>query len=420
MDKKAQLIEHLEGLPTLDLPHREAAKKALEELAFPSVKSEAWKYTRVAKITNQEYQVASDSDAAAKLVDEHRLPFEQAHTLVFVNGFLAEELSSFEASDCTIAPLDKASGHEAFQKHYGSFADHQTQIFTAFNTAFVTGGCFIHIPAKVQVDRPIHIIDVVTSDRCLVQPRHLIVAETGSEAHIVQSFGGTATDAFRNAVTEVKVGANTNLVLDKVQWDGDTRSIITEQVHQEKDSNFRINTATLQGKFTRNNLNIEVDGQNCNTYLHGLYLPDGKEHIDNHTMVDHKVPHCESNEVYKGILCGESTGVFNGKVFVRPDAQKTNAYQSNANILMTDTATMNAKPELEIYADDVQCSHGSTTGQFDEEAVFYLRSRGIGEESARQLLVAAFAADVLDGIQSEVVREHVDKLLEVRLAHLFS
>ena len=176
-------------------------------------------------------------------------------------------------------------------------------------------------------------------------------------------------------------------------------------VAQAANSTATVNTITLDGGLVRNDLRFDVNGSNCTTNLYGLYPLRGKQHVDNHTVVDHKVPHCESNEHYKGILNDQSTGVFNGKVFVRQDAQKTNAFQSNQNILLTDTADMNSKPELEIYADDVKCSHGSTTGQFDEEAVFYLRSRGIGEENARKLLIQAFADDVLDNVSNEALRD---------------
>jgi Fe-S cluster assembly protein SufD len=188
--------------------------------------------------------------------------------------------------------------------------------------------------------------------------------------------------------------------------------ISTEQVAQEKNSTFSINTITLNGSFLRNNLNIEVNGTNCSTHLNGAYLLNGNQHVDNHTIVDHKMPNCESNELYKGVIDGNSTAVFNGKVFVRKDAQKINAFQSNGNVLLSDNATIDSKPELEIYADDVKCSHGSTTGQLDETAIFYLRARGISEKSARNLLVSAFIEDVLSKIKSEEMLSKVHEILK--------
>ena len=188
----------------------------------------------------------------------------------------------------------------------------------------------------------------------------------------------------------------------------------TEQIAQAKDSTFTINTLTLNGTLVRNNLNIEVNGVNCNTHLNGAYLLKENQHVDNHTMVDHKAPHCESNELYKGVIDDKATAVFNGKVFVRKDSQKINAFQSNGNVLLSDNATVNSKPELEIYADDVKCSHGSTTGQLDEEAVFYLRARGISERSARHLMVSAFIVDVLEKIENQQVLDFTHKILKDR------
>lgn len=216
------------------------------------------------------------------------------------------------------------------------------------------------------------------------------------------------------------VEANAHLTINKIQYESEANyQIATEQVKQEKDSTFTINTITLNGELVRNNLNIDVLGQNCNTHLNGAYLTKGKQHVDNHTTVDHTVANCESNELYKGVMDDDSTAVFNGKVFVRKDAQKINAFQSNGNVLLSGNATVNSKPELEIYADDVKCSHGSTTGQLDEDAVFYLRARGLSEKNARKLLVSAFIADVLDTIESEEVRAHIDNMLLERFGWEF-
>jgi Fe-S cluster assembly protein SufD len=216
-------------------------------------------------------------------------------------------------------------------------------------------------------------------------------------------------------VTEISIAQNAYLTIDKLQEENDSCfQIATEQVQQAKDSNFTINTITLNGGLVRNNLNIFVNGQNCETHLNGAYILKDNQHVDNHTVVDHKVAHCESNELYKGVIDGKATAVFNGKVYVRKDAQKINAFQSNGNVLLSDDASVNSKPELEIYADDVKCSHGSTTGQLDEDAVFYLRARGIGEKAARQLMVGAFVGEVFEKIGSEAVRRRIDTILTER------
>ncbi|MFM8950148.1 MAG: Fe-S cluster assembly protein SufD, partial [Bacteroidota bacterium] len=219
-------------------------------------------------------------------------------------------------------------------------------------------------------------------------------------------------------VTEVVVKRNGNVTWVKAQLENELTSQISfTQVEQEQDSRFSSTVVTTGGHLVRNNLHIRLNGTNCNSYMYGLYLLSGEQLCDNHTLVDHAMPHCESNELYKGVLGGKSTGVFNGKIFVRQDAQKTNAYQSNKNILLSDDAQMNTKPQLEIFADDVKCSHGTTTGQLDDEALFYLRARGIGEQSARTLLNIAFAADVLDHIEMETLKQNLQSIAEEKLMH---
>ncbi len=228
-------------------------------------------------------------------------------------------------------------------------------------------------------------------------------------------FSDDATGCFSNVVTEIEVAENAHLDIDKLQLENETAlQIASEYVTQARDSHFDINTITLNGLLVRNGLNIAVDGQNCETHLNGMYLTKDNQHVDNHTIVDHLQPNCESFELYKGVMNDKSTGVFNGKVFVRKDAQKINAYQSNGNVLLSDNATINSKPELEIYADDVKCSHGSTTGQLDEEAIYYLRTRGISAKAAREMLIAAFVGDVLEKIINEEVLSFIQQILKDR------
>ena len=220
-------------------------------------------------------------------------------------------------------------------------------------------------------------------------------------------------ESFTNSVAEFFLSTNAQIEYNKLQnKSGESYQIATEQVYQEANSNFTINTITLDGTLVRNNLNIEVHAEGCETNLNSIYLGKGSNHIDNHTIVDHLKPNCNSNEVYKGILDDNSVGVFNGKVFVRPDAQKTNAFQQNNNILLTDDAVINSKPELEIYADDVKCSHGSTTGQIDDEALFYLQARGISKKSAMNLMIAAFVKDALESISIESFKNYIDQKLD--------
>ena len=286
----------------------------------------------------------------------------------------------------------------------------------ALNNAFHTDGVCIHATKNAVIEKPYHIVNVMTGENVIAQTRNFFWAEQSSSFKVIESFVnlGEGTN-FMNNVCEFFVDDNAQLEYNKIQNAGSENfHISTEQVYQAANSNFTINTATFTGALVRNNLNIEVDASNCETNLSGLYLGKGKDHLDNHTVVDHKKPHCNSNEVYKGVLDDQSTGVFNGKVFVRQDAQITNAFQQNNNILLSDDASVNSKPELEIYADDVKCSHGSTTGQLDDEAIFYLQSRGIKKRSAINLMINAFAKDALERVSIEALSYYIDAKIEDR------
>jgi Fe-S cluster assembly protein SufD len=269
---------------------------------------------------------------------------------------------------------------------------------------------FIKAEKDAVSEKPIHIVHISTGKETISQPHHILIAEKNSRLEVVQTFISQGeTQSFTNSLTEVTVNQNAEVRLDKTQSIGaEDHHLAIECVKQEKDSRFSINSMQFRGGWIRNNLNIS-SGEHCTTDLFGAYMPDGKEHVDNHTRVDHTLPHSESNELYKGIAKGKGTGVFNGKVYVHPHAQLTNAFQSNGNILMSDDATIHSKPELEIYADDVQCSHGSTTGQFDEEAVYYLRARGLSEESARKMLTSAFLSEAFENISNDALRVFVEE-----------
>jgi Fe-S cluster assembly protein SufD len=395
-----------------------AHKKALESLAsldFPNRKTEDWKYTRTTKIANTSWLPQS---IFSKDISSYQIADLDANVLVFINGEFVEELSTITAQDgVAIQPINKAENIE--QLGFDSLASKE-DIFTPLNTAFALTGAFIHVSKKVKANKPIHIINVTQGAHTAAQTRHFIVVEPLAEAHIVESFYSDETLTLSNSVSEFIVKEGASLSYDKIQYSSlSNHHVCTEYVHQENNSNFTINTITLNGGWVRNGLNIVVDGQNCTTKLNGLYLLKDNQHVDNHTKVDHKQPHCNSYELYKGVADDNSTAVFNGKVFVREDAQKIQAFQQNNNIVMSANASINAKPELEIYADDVKCSHGSTTGQFDEEAVFYLRARGVSEDSARKLLIAAFANDVIEHIQLDAVKTKVYELLKQRFGWSF-
>lgn len=382
------------------------AKIALENTDFPTRKTEAWKYTPVGKIARGKFTFNS---AQIELPEAYQ---SISNRIVFVNGIWDENHSNIEKIEgATITPIQNDDNFSV-----GKHLKLNQEPFHCMNTILCQDGVSIKIEAHQKVKTPIYIIHLVTGEGTIAVNRHFIEAQENSEAEIVQLFSDVnAEKCFTNCITEANVAKNAHLIISKVQSESEENfHINTEQVAQERDGKFDILTFTLNGALVRNNLNIEVNGENCLTNLSGAYLGKGKQHIDNHTIVDHKVPNCESNELYKGVMNEKSTAVFNGKVFVRKDAQKINAFQSNKNVLLGEDATVNSKPELEIYADDVKCSHGSTTGQMDEEAVFYLMSRGLSEESARNLMVRAFIGELVDQLKDEILISYISDITEER------
>lgn len=391
---------------------KEEAMRVLASSDFPTTKTEAWKYTRVGKIAALK---AQDNDLKLKVLPESFIVDKNAYTVVFENGQFNQELSSVKSpSGIIIKPISTCSADEL--EILGERVKLDNEVFNSLNTVYTDNGIYIRIEDNKQIETCVQIIHILSGEQTVSNTRNLIVAGKFSKASIIQaSFALDSVSSFNNCITEIRVHENAHLILDKIQYESAGNfQICTEQVSQEKDSTFTINTLTLNGSFVRNNLNIEVDGVNCLTNLNGIYLLKENQHVDNHTVVDHKAPHCLSNELYKGVIDDKATGVFNGKVFVRKDSQKINAYQSNANVLLGDNATVNSKPELEILADDVKCSHGSTTGQLDDEAIFYLRARGISEKSAKHLMVGAFIEDVLSKIENSNVLEFTNEILKDR------
>ena len=337
--------------------------------------------------------------------------------MVFVNGFYAENLSEIlPEAGLQVSPLSQVSS-EWIAENSTKNITVEGEIFHAINTYYATDGVAISISKNVAVNQTIQVIHLTNGSNKISSTRNILRAHENSQAHITFSYYGENSDQnFTNSISEIHLERNAKIFIDKIQAEGDSDfQISTEQVIQERDSTFTLTTSTFSGSIVRNNVNVHVIGENAETNLFGTYLLNGKQVVDNHTTVDHKVAHCVSNELYKGVLDDDSTGVFNGKVFVRQDAQKINAFQSNANVLLSDNASMNSKPELEIYADDVKCSHGSTTGQIDEEAIFYLRARGISEKSAKSLLLHGFIGDVLDKFTSEEVKMKVTTLVNNKL-----
>jgi len=364
----------------------------LEANDFPTTRHEDWKYTRLARVANlkfkREIEVVSQKTTE---ICGNSIRF------VFVNGILTERPTSLPTG--LICKNIEACTQEELQN-----VSTNTTLFECLNLAYAQSGVYLHLAAKTILEQPIEIV-YLTTESSFTALRNFIQLDQFSQAEIVinhQTLGDS--NAFINSVSDVVVGKNACLKMYKIQREaGQNYHVSRENIFQEADSNFTISTSTINSHFVRNDINVQVNGQNSETNLFGVYLLKENQHVDNHTVIDHKVANCLSNELYKGVIYDKGTAVFNGKVFVRKDAQKINAFQSNANVLMSADATVNSKPELEIYADDVKCSHGSTTGQLDEEAIFYLRSRGIGEQAARNLVVSAFVNDALEKIVNEEV-----------------
>jgi len=396
------------------------------EQGIPTVKHEEWKYTRISAALTKEFSYAEAATAiTAKDVDEFRLPGnESANELVFVNGIYHAELSTIRSSvnELVILPLSEAVKGEyksAVDGNLGHSASYHKDGINALNNAFAYQGLFIAVKKNQSVEHPLYCyyINDARTVNVFSQPRTLIHVAVNAEVKIVEEEVTIGTsDSFINKISEIVVEENAQVHLYKIQNE-DTHSSCVKTTHVRQVGVSKVNsvTITLNGGIIRNNLNFILEAPGCESNMFGLYCVKGNTHVDNHTIVDNKMPNSLSNELYKGIIDENATAVFNGKIFVRQDAQKTNAYQSNKNILLSDTATVNTKPQLEIFADDVKCSHGCTIGRLDEEALFYLQSRGIGEKAAKALLLHAFAIEILEKIELEPIRQYVDRIISERL-----
>ena len=411
---------------------RRTAIEAFEDQGVPTPRNEEWKYTNLLPLMTTDYLPAGSAeqstDEHSKLksdIDARLAPLraslpEGSSEIVFVNGQFSAELTSLaEDVPCEVLTDELVAGDEEVQELLTNIAGIDAHPFVALNTALTANGVLIRVPKNTKINAPIHVasIGVATENDILHTPRVLVIAEEGAEVDVVESHETLGSKAaFDVSVAELVAHRNARISYSKMNDDkGDGKHIgfIGGKVH--RDAVITTNTFCLGGPFTRNDIELALVEENSEAYMNGVSALSEKQYADNHTVVDHMVPNCHSDELYKGVYDDQSTGVFNGKIYVRPQAQKTTAYQSNHSLLLSERAQMNAKPQLEIWADDVKCSHGATTGQLDEEAVFYLRSRGVGMEEARALMTYAFAAEAverlhLDGLRSYVEHRIADKL----------
>ncbi len=399
---------------------RKDAISAFSRLDFPTLKDEEWKYTSLAPLLKHNFVPSYDKKNISKDLIKSFLFDEMEHSLVvFINGRLSEEHSILlnlpkGVIVGSIAEEIKTK-NQVLLKHLGKYADHQNHIFTALSTAYTDDGAFIYVPEGKIVEEAIHIIFLTSSDgeKILTQPRNLFIAEKNSQVTIIEHYVGIENEVyFTNTVTEIV--AEENAIVDHIKLQEESKRsfhVARMEVDQERTSNFSSHLISTGAELTRNDFNARFNGEGGECTLNGLYMIDATQLFDAHTLMDHAKPHCNSHEHYKGILDDQSRGVFNGKVVVRQDAQKTNAFQENNNILLSDQALVNTKPQLEIFADDVKCSHGATIGQMDDDAKFYLKSRGIGEEAGKGILLHAFASDVVTSIKVESIRNYIEKII---------
>ena len=418
----AQLAPRLVGarLPWLRRT-RALAFERFAELGFPTTRDEDWKYTSVAALEKRAFKLVPESFNGVSADQVAQLALADTHLLVFVNGRHAPGLShpgslprGAEVGSLAAAVADRPDRFEALLTRDAEAAIHG---FTALNAAFWADGASIDLAAGISVDEPIHLLFITTDADLAVHPRNIIRAGAGSQAEIIEHYVGL-NDAtyFTNAVTQIQADTGAAIVHSKLQQEGlRSHHVADIRAEQGQDSRFTSQSFALGGLLSRNDIAARLAAPGCQATLIGLYMANGRQHMDHHTRIDHARPRGTSREFYKGVLDGASRAVFNGKVIVHADAQQTDAQQSNRNLLLSDNAEVDTKPQLEIYADDVKCSHGATVGQLDAEQIYYLRSRGMDDASARALLTFAFAEDVATRVSCAPLRSRLEQLLRGRL-----
>ena len=416
---------------------RQEAIDHFANAGFPTTKDEEWAFTNIAPLTRINFELATSTQASKIILtdkpvpsshsdseesvligpDDSIAPFRSALELIFFDGHLIPAPTPLVGVPAGVRVENLRDVLD--DPHFGQAAATEGEAFTALNTAFVQDGAFIYLPPGVVVEQPIHLLFKSTcpNPNAVTYPRVLVVAEANTQATVVESYVGLDSEPYlTNSVSEFFVGPNAVLDHYRIQRESAAAfHIASTHVREERAAQFRSTAITLGGRLTRHHIHTALEGEGVDSTLNGLYIEDGAQHVDNHTLIEHAQPHCQSHEFYKGILGGRATGVFRGKIHVHQAAQKTDAYQANQNLLLSETAQINTKPQLEIYADDVKCSHGATIGQLDEDALFYLRSRGIGHREAVRVLTRAFAGEVLDRVRVPALKNQLDRLVDSRL-----
>ncbi|MFM1768894.1 MAG: FeS cluster assembly protein SufD [Verrucomicrobiota bacterium] len=417
------------GQPAWLLALRRAGLARFGELGFPTLKHEDWRFTNVAPIARLPFRPqleAGPVESARAVVAQAPFRSLPGTRLVFVNGHFAPELSTTSAlpPGARVGSLAAvlATDPGLVEQHLGRTLQAADNAFASLNSAFFTDGGFVHVPAGQAVEGVVHLLFVQTATEpgATCHPRNLIVAGAGARVTVVETYLGAASAAtLTNAVTEFALGDEAVVEHGKLQDEGaEAFHVAALHSHLGRGVQFTSHSVVTGARLSRNNIRTTLAGPNIEAILNGVYLTNGEQLADHHMVVDHAQPHCASHEYFNGILAGKSRGVFHGRILVRPGAQKTDAKQTNKNLLLSDDASADAKPQLEIYADDVKCTHGATVGQLNEESIYYLRSRGIGQETARRMLIHAFAGEIIDRVKHEALREELDRMVWDRLEEL--
>jgi Fe-S cluster assembly protein SufD len=397
---------------------RQDAFARFAETGFPTTHDEDWRFTNIAAVSNTAFELAGP-EAVSKEQLRAFSASEFTCYLVFINGLFAPELSTLASmpKGVTVASLaaQLKNNPAGLEPHLGRYLNTQRDAFAALNTSFIEDGVYVHVPRGVVVETPIYVLYVTVPGvtPTMNHPRNLIVAEENSQVTVVEDYVSLGEGiTFSNTATELVAGDNAHVSHYMIVREGEQAyNFSTLRIQQGRSANVATHSLLLSGALVRNNVHPVLAGEGSQCLINGLFMANGRQHMDNYMLVEHASPHCDSRQFYNGILNGQSHGVFHGRIIVHKDAQKTDAKQTNRNLLLSDDAQIDTKPQLEIYADDVKCTHGATIGQFDENALFYLRSRGLDEAAARHVLLLAFANECLDRMNSRQVRDHLEKLV---------
>ena len=391
------------------------------KLGFPTLRDEDWRFTNLLPIVRSEFNVQSEQPVDIANIDltNYLIPELNNHLMVFVDGVYSEKLSNIKATDSNvkIKPISHSliDDSNIIDKYLFKYADMKNEAFTALNTAYFFDGAFVYVPKNTVLEEVVHILYISSSSSAssMYSPRNLIVIEQSSQAKVIEHYVSLENSVyFSNTVSEVVIGENSTLDHYFIEQESKKAfNISTLEVKQSKNSNLNSHSFLLGGSIVRNNIHPILAGAGCNSNINGLFMPSDRQHIDNFMKVEHASPHCDSRQLYNGILADKSKGVFHGRIIVHKDAQKTDAKQTNRNLLLSDSAKIDTKPQLEIYADDVKCTHGATIGQLDKDSLFYLRSRGIELPIAKAIMLRAFASQNIENIGDVAIRNYVERLV---------